>query len=139
MKTNNSLLFLFFIFLFAGQNLFSAPFSLDIEGEYLIRFPGSSKAVHNHSNLFPDNAIYSVPNEEKASDTILLLDGHRIKLHPGASFKVSKGLFIPLVGRFEFSTKDNEADSVNIVANNCNEYVSTIDAVSLFNKISSAN
>ena len=120
MKTNNSLLILSLIILFATRNLFSAPLPLDIEGEYLIRLPGSSKAVHNNNKVFPDNAIYSIPNKEKASDTILLLDGHRIKLYPGASFKISKGLLIPLVGRFEFSTSDNEADSVNIAANNCN-------------------
>ncbi len=122
MKTNKSLLSLFLslIVLLATQNLFSASLPLDIEGEYLIRFPGSSKAVHNKNKVFPDNAIYSIPNEAKASDTILLLSGHRIKLYPGASFKISKGLLIPLVGRFEFSTSDDEAESVNIVANNCN-------------------
>lgn len=120
MKTKNSLLIISLFFLGIVQNLFSASLPLDIEGNYLIRLPGSSKAVHNDNKVFPDNAIYSIPNEEKASDTLLLLDGHKVKLYPGASFKISKGILIPLVGRFEFSTSDDEANSINIAAINCN-------------------
>ena len=120
MKTNKSLLILSLFILWFTHNLFSASLPFDIEGDYLIRLPGSSRAVHNDKKVFPNNAIYSVPNEEKASDTLLLLEGHRIKLYPGSSFKFSKGLLIPLVGRFEFSSSDSEANSINIAANNCN-------------------
>ena len=120
MKTKNSLLILSLFIIFAIQPICSASLPLEIEGDYLIRLPGSSRAVHNKHNVFPNNAIYSIPNEENASDTILLLDGHRIKLFPGASFKITKGLLIPLVGRFEFSSSDNATNSINIAANNCN-------------------
>ena len=120
MKTKDSPLILALFIAWAVQNLYSASLPLEIEGDYLIRLPGSSRAVRNKYKVFPDNAIYSIPSEEKASDTILLLDGHRIKLFPGASFKISKGLLIPLVGRFEFSSSDNATSSINIAANNCN-------------------
>ena len=120
MKRKNSLLIISLFIFGIAQNLFSASLPLDIEGEYLIRLPRSSRAVHNDKKVFPDNAIYSIPNEEKASDTLLLLDGHKIKLYPGSSFKISKGILIPLVGRFEFSSTDDEANSINIAANNCN-------------------
>ena len=119
MKTNSLLFLTLFFFLFV-QGLYSASLPIDIEGDYLIRLPNSSRAIHSRNKIFPDNAIFSIPNEEKASDTLLILDSHRIKLYPGASFKINKGLLIPLVGRFEFSSNENATNSIIIVANNCN-------------------
>ena len=120
MKISRLFFSLFLFIALFGSELFSASLPLTIEGEYLIRLPSSTKYIRSTLKSFPDNIICSIPNDRSASDTLLILDGHRVKLYPGASFKISKGAFIPLLGRFEFSTSDDDENTINIIANNCN-------------------
>ena len=121
-KYNNNL---FLLILFSFVCIFNAAFAislpLEIEGDYSIRLPNSGKYIRNYSGKLPDNIIISIPNDNKqASDSIALIDGHRIKLFQGASFKISKGSFIPLLGRFEFNSDETATNTISIVANNCN-------------------
>lgn len=102
----------------AGLQAASLPIS--IEGEHMIRLPGSSRYIKDTFQKLPDNVIVSIPDLETASSTSAIVDGHTIKLYPGVTFKISKGMFIPLTGRFEFSPEDTATTSINIVAHNCN-------------------
>ncbi len=102
----------------AGVQAASLP--ITIEGEHMIRLPGSSRYIKDAFQKLPDNVIVSIPDLETASSTSAIVDGHTIKLYPGVTFKISKGTFIPLTGRFEFSPEDTATSSINIVAHNCN-------------------
>ncbi len=122
MKTTNSILLFLILFLsFIGINkIFAVSLPVAIEGNYLIRLPGSGRYIQKNLPKLPDNTIISIPLEN-ASNSLLILDSHNIKLYPGAVFKISKGSFIPMAGRFEFSSEEKTATStINIVANNCN-------------------
>ena len=100
--------------------LVSASLSVDIVGDYFIRLPHSSRYVRNTLSNLPDDVIFCIPEIENATSTTAIVDGHSVKLYPGASFRVSKASFIPLTGRFEFSTLETAGKSISIVANNCN-------------------
>ncbi len=121
-KYNNLfLLIILFSFVLVLNTGFATSLPLEIEGDYSIRLPNSGKYIRNYLGKLPDNIIISVPNNnKKASDSIAIIDGHRIKLFQGASFKISKGSFIPLLGRFEFNSDETATNSISIVANNCN-------------------
>ena len=110
-----SILFCFFTI----NNLFAASLPINITGDYYIRLSWSSRYIRNPLSTIPDNSIISIA-DNNASESFLLLDGHQIKLFPGAVFKISKGSFCPLVGRFEFSSDETASNSISIIANNCN-------------------
>lgn len=123
MKINKiSLLFFLYLFLSCNSNILASSCSLpiSINGYYLIRLPGSSRFIHNTSTNLPDNSIFSIPDTNNASNTSIMIDGHLVKAYPGTVFKVSKGSFIPLSGRFEFSSDETATSSISIIANNCN-------------------
>ena len=115
----NKVLFALMLLLIASK-LFSASLPIEIDGDYQIRLPDSGRYVSDKSGKFPDNVIITIPNKNIASTTFLILDGHKVRLYSGASFKISKGSFIPLIGRFEFSSDDEDLNTINIIANNCN-------------------
>lgn len=121
MKLYKIISFIVFCILTINNQLLSASLPMSIEGNYLIRLPGSSRYIKNNLTSFPENCIFSVPEKDNnASFSMLILDGHNIKLYPGTVFKVSKGSFYPMSGRFEFSSDENATNSLSIVANNCN-------------------
>ena len=118
-RYKKSFLFIISLFLFYTE-LFGASLPLSIEGNHLIRLPGSSKYIEDKLTTVPDNIIIFVPEANNASNSILNLDGHSIKLYPGSVFKISKGFFMPMSGRFEFTSDETATNSINIIANNCN-------------------
>ncbi len=123
MKANKiSILITLYLFLCITKSLFASSISLpiNINGYYLIRLPGSSKYIQNTLSKLPDNIIFSIPDINNASNTSFMLDGHLVKAYPGTVFKISKSSFIPLSGRFEFSSDETATNSINIIANNCN-------------------
>lgn len=123
MKANKiTILIILYLFLFFTKSLFASSVSLpiDINGYYLIRLPGSSKYIQNTLTKLPDNIIFSIPDINNASNTSFTLDGHLVKAYPGTVFKISKSSFIPLSGRFEFTSDETATNSINIIANNCN-------------------
>ena len=119
MKTINYHL-LSILFCLLTVSVFADSLPIEVTGDYFIRLPRSSRYIRNPLSTIPENAIVSINENNNASESFLLLDGHRIKLFPGAVFKISKGSFSPLVGRFEFTSDETASNTINIVANNCN-------------------
>ncbi len=119
MKANNCF-FITILFCCFANIIFGASLPIDIIGDYYIRPSGSSRYIRNPLPTIPDRAIISIPDNDNASDSFLLLDGHKIKLYPGAVFKIQNSSFFPLVGRFEFSSDETATNSISIIANNCN-------------------
>ena len=112
---------LFFLLLFClPLKLLAANLSVEIIGDFLLRVPGSSSYIKSELKSFPEDSIFSIPDLENASSSTLIIDGQNIKLFPGTVFKVTKDYLLPLAGRFEFNNEDSEANTINVVANNCN-------------------
>lgn len=121
MKKNCKIIItVFCFFLLFTVALSAKSLEYSISGDYMVRLPGSSVYIKSTLSNFPNNTIFSIPDINVASCSSLLLEGHQIKLYPGTVFKFNKECFVPLAGRFEFSTDDNESTPINIVANNCN-------------------
>lgn len=123
MKTSNSLgLVILTLLLVFCRNVSAAVQPLTIQGKYFIRLPDSSRFSENPvDERIPDGSIVSIPKVRNASTSILLLNGHKVVLYPGATFKWRKTVLTPLSGRFEFSSEEGSGfDSVNIATKNCN-------------------
>mgnify|MGYP003289959125 CR=1 FL=1 len=101
-------------------NSLFAEYSVSIEGNHLIRLPGSSRYREDNFERFPNNSIISVPDERNASSSYLLLNEHRIQLYPGCVCKISDATLIPLSGRFEFDSDATATTSVFIATDRCN-------------------
>lgn len=108
------------VLLSSTGNMQAASLPITLEGEHMIRLSGSSRYIKDTFDKLPDNVIVCIPDIENASSTSAIIAGHRINLYPGVTFKISKGAFIPLTGRFEFSPDNTAASSISIVAHNCN-------------------
>lgn len=109
-----------FFVLLSYWEVSAASIPLSIEGEYLIRFPGSSSYTKDNTSDFPENAIISIPDKKYSEPVNSVLDGCSLKLYPGVSFRISKGYFLPLTGRFEFISNAIATKSINIIGSNYN-------------------
>ena len=121
MKDFKLYIYLLVLILLPYSDLFaSTSLPLEINGNYFIRLPKTSKYTNPTLKKYPDNTIYSIPDINNASNSTILLDGHEIKVFPGSVFKISKGFFVPLAGRYEFASDETATNSINIIVNNCN-------------------